>query len=101
MDCIRPILNRLIKAPVASEYRPSGSNSALMKNRGAWVLCGYGRMGREIRESLNAMGIRTVVIDPEVGPEEAIPVDNAEAPVLYRYIARHLLEVLLVAYLHW
>ncbi len=28
-------------------------------------------MGREIRESLNAMGIRTVVIDPEVDPDEA------------------------------
>jgi voltage-gated potassium channel len=50
-----------------------GANLAMYPDvpRGAWILCGYGRMGREIRESLNAMGIRTVVIDPEVDPEEA------------------------------
>jgi len=50
-----------------------GANLAMYPDvpRGAWILCGYGRMGREIRESLTAMGIRTVVIDPEVDPEEA------------------------------
>ncbi len=50
-----------------------GANLAMYPDvpRGAWILCGYGRMGREIRESLNAMGIRTVVIDPGVDPEEA------------------------------
>ncbi len=50
-----------------------GANLAMYPDvpRGAWILCGYGRMGRDIRESLAAMGIRTVVIDPEVDPEEA------------------------------
>lgn len=35
---------------------------------GTWILCGYGRMGHWIRESLNALGISTVVIEPE--PDE-------------------------------
>lgn len=50
-----------------------GANLAMYPDvpKGAWILCGYGRMGREIRESLNALDVRTVVIDPEVDPEEA------------------------------
>ncbi len=32
--------------------------------RGTWVLCGYGRMGRNIREALNDVGVETIVIDP-------------------------------------
>jgi len=33
---------------------------------GTWILCGYGRMGHWIRESLEALGISTVVIEPEL-----------------------------------
>lgn len=41
--------------------------------KGTWILCGYGRMGRRIRESLEALQISTVVIEPEVreGDEQA------------------------------
>ena len=50
-----------------------GANLAMYPDvpRGAWIICGYGRMGGEIRESLARMGIRSVVIDPEVDPEDA------------------------------
>lgn len=37
---------------------------------GTWILCGYGRMGHWIRDSLSALGIATVVIEPEPGGEE-------------------------------
>lgn len=33
--------------------------------RGKWILCGYGRMGRRIHESLDSLGIDTAIIDPE------------------------------------
>ncbi len=32
--------------------------------KGTWILCGFGRMGRWIRDSLEAEGISTVVIEP-------------------------------------
>ena len=39
--------------------------------RGTWVLCGFGRMGRWIRDSLSAHGIKTIVIEPDAdGPAE-------------------------------
>lgn len=37
--------------------------------RGRWVLCGYGRMGRRIREALEGLGIETTIIDPESGDD--------------------------------
>ncbi len=54
--------------------------------RGKWILCGYGRMGRRIREALEASGIATVTIDPNVtGAAEddaSIIVDRANQKVL-------------------
>ncbi|MDX1527444.1 MAG: NAD(P)-binding protein, partial [Gammaproteobacteria bacterium] len=38
--------------------------------RGKWILCGYGRMGRRIHETLQNLGIDTVIIDPEIQPED-------------------------------
>lgn len=38
--------------------------------KGSWILCGYGRMGHWLRESLEAQGISTVVIEPEPRPED-------------------------------
>ena len=35
--------------------------------RGSWILCGYGRMGHWVRESLTAQGIETRVIEPSPG----------------------------------
>ena len=40
---------------------------------GTWILCGYGRMGHWIRESLDALGISSVVIEPELDEKMADP----------------------------
>ena len=40
---------------------------------GTWILCGYGRMGHWIRESLEALGISTVVIEPELDEKTVDP----------------------------
>ena len=37
--------------------------------RGEWILCGFGRMGRWIRDALEAESIATTVIEPDPGPE--------------------------------
>ncbi len=44
---------------------------ALRPPKGRWVLCGLGRMGSRIRESLSAIGLATVVIDPGLEEGEA------------------------------
>jgi len=41
--------------------------------RGKWILCGYGRMGRRIREALNNLRIETAIIDPEIGEGDEFP----------------------------
>ena len=41
--------------------------------KGRWVLCGLGRMGGHIRESLSAIGLETVVIEPGLDTAEAAP----------------------------
>ena len=50
-----------------------GANLAMYMDapRGAWILCGYGRMGREIHRALTAVGLHAIVIDPEVARHEA------------------------------
>lgn len=40
---------------------------------GTWVLCGYGRMGQRLREALQAQGVRTVIIDPDMEGAENLP----------------------------
>lgn len=39
--------------------------------QGHWIICGFGRMGRCLREAFAALGIRTVVIDPTISEMEA------------------------------
>ena len=39
--------------------------------RGKWILCGFGRMGRWLHQSLEAQGIETAVIEPNPDPERA------------------------------
>ena len=46
---------------------------------GTWILCGYGRMGHWIRESLEALGISTVVIEPELHEKTVDPANFVEA----------------------
>ncbi len=38
--------------------------------KGTWILCGFGRMGRWIRESLESQGISTVVIEPNPSQQD-------------------------------
>ena len=38
--------------------------------KGRWILCGYGRMGRWIRESLESQNISTTVIEPNPSQED-------------------------------
>lgn len=54
----------------------SGSPGATLDQRltpprGRWILCGYGRMGRRIRDSLAAIGLETSVIEPLADRDEA------------------------------
>ncbi|MGY1618538.1 potassium channel family protein [Geodermatophilus sp. SYSU D00691] len=56
---------------------------------GRWVVCGYGRLGREITEDLRAEGIEVTVVephpDPAQGPDDGIVVgDGVEPEVLAR-----------------
>ncbi len=37
---------------------------AVCPGRGTWIICGYGRMGHEIHQTLSSKGIPTAVIDP-------------------------------------
>ncbi len=50
-----------------------GANLAMYPDvpRGTWIVCGFGRMGRCIQQSLTALGVATVVIDPDLNHEEA------------------------------
>jgi len=43
---------------------------------GAWILCGYGRMGRRVRAALQANGVKTTVIDPDMEGAEDLPEDE-------------------------
>jgi len=54
----------------------SGTPGATLDDRfqppeGAWILCGYGRMGRWFRESLERQGVENIVIEPNPGPYAA------------------------------
>ena len=55
--------------------------------RGIWVLCGYGRFGKAVQESLSFKGIQTVIIEADVtktgAPEGAIEGRGTEAITLY------------------
>jgi len=46
-------------------------DAGLTPPKGRWVLCGLGRMGSRIRESLSAIGLAAVVIDPGLAESEA------------------------------
>lgn len=43
---------------------------------GTWILCGYGRMGRRVRKALQAHGVKSVVIDPDMEDTENLPEDE-------------------------
>ncbi len=41
--------------------------------KGVWILCGYGRMGQRLRESLHTHEVRTIIIDPDMEGAEDLP----------------------------
>jgi Trk K+ transport system NAD-binding subunit len=41
--------------------------------RGAWVVCGYGRFGREVVRAFHAQGLEVTIIDPSAPDDPAIP----------------------------
>lgn len=45
-------------------------DSHLRMPKGTWILCGFGRMGRWIRESLESENISTVVIEPNPSQQD-------------------------------
>ena len=55
--------------------------------RGTWVLCGYGRFGKAVQESLSFKGIRTVIVEADIvktgAPEGTIEARGTEAITLY------------------
>ncbi len=56
--------------------------------RGIWIICGYGRMGQGILETLNLHGISTSVIDPHVNSRT----ENLHKYVVGRTTAKTLVE---------
>lgn len=63
----------------------AGDNSTELKqplsppDQGLWIICGFGRMGQEIKRALNKQGLRTAIIDPQpISPDE----ENVEKFVL-------------------
>ena len=56
--------------------------------RGTWIICGYGRMGHGILETLTMHGIPTAVIDPHVDPGT----ENLRKYVVGRTTAKTLIE---------
>ncbi|MFQ5993686.1 MAG: potassium channel family protein [Acidiferrobacterales bacterium] len=48
-------------------------NKTFCPPMGTWILCGYGRMGQCLRESLQAHGVRTIIIDPDMEGAEDLP----------------------------
>jgi len=55
--------------------------------RGEWILCGYGRFGKAVRESLSFKGIHTTIVEADIAgtaaPEGAIHGRGTEAITLY------------------
>lgn len=55
--------------------------------RGTWVLCGYGRFGKAVQESLSFKGLQTVIIEADIAgtgaPEGAIEARGTEAITLH------------------
>lgn len=47
-------------------------------NKGPWILCGYGRFGRELYKHLKAQNISTVVIDPDKSLTEEFDLNEDE-----------------------
>ena len=47
-------------------------------NKGPWILCGYGRFGKELYKHLKARNISTVIIDPDKSLKEEFDLNEDE-----------------------
>lgn len=59
---------------------------------GRWVVCGYGRFGRELTADLRAEGTEVTVIDPTAGPEDGASIvrgDGSDPSVMARANVEH------------
>ncbi|MES0327187.1 MAG: NAD-binding protein [Gammaproteobacteria bacterium] len=51
-------------------------------NKGPWILCGYGRFGRELYKHLKARNIPTVIIDPDKSLKEEFDEKGEDSPFI-------------------
>ena len=74
---LREILTGLPGDPLPAKHRPP---------RGHWIMCGYGRFGHRIRESLEAAGLGVTVIDKLHYGEPGVDIEGTgtDAPCLMR-----------------
>jgi Trk K+ transport system NAD-binding subunit len=61
-------MTSILHAPLADFTRPPG---------GTWLLCGYGRFGKAVREHVGAEGIETRIIEADIAGTNA-PADSIE-----------------------
>ncbi len=51
-------------------------------NKGPWILCGYGRFGRELYKHLKAKNISTVIIDPDKNLKAEFDKQGEDSPFI-------------------
>ncbi len=70
-------MTSILHAPLADFTRPPG---------GTWLLCGYGRFGKAVREHVGAEGIETRIIEADIAgtnaPADAVEGRGTEASTL-------------------
>jgi Trk K+ transport system NAD-binding subunit len=94
-DCFGDHLRLALRAPASYQlltWLESGPGAALPSRgspprSGRWVVCGYGRLGRELTADLRAEGIDVTVVEPRptgADPEQLVVGDGSEPGVLAR-----------------
>src|SRR5687768_16056772 len=92
-DCFGDHLRLALRAPASYQlltWLESGPGAALPPRgspprSGRWVVCGYGRLGRELTADLRAEGIDVTVVEPRAtgaDPEQLVVGDGSEPGVL-------------------
>ena len=73
------LMSWLASGPGAERPAPGRPPTA-----GRWIMCGYGRFGRELTEDLRAEGLDVTVIDldPSAEPDSAVVVGDASEPAV-------------------
>ncbi|HEY7273620.1 MAG TPA: potassium channel family protein [Actinoplanes sp.] len=73
------LLSWLAGGPGAEQPEPARPPTA-----GRWIVCGYGRFGRELTEDLSAEGVDVTIVDldPDADPGHSIVVGDASDPAV-------------------